>query len=97
MVWTVEIQEQALADLRRMDSGARRRILKYFQERLEGSENPRQFGKPLVGDRSGLWRYRIGDYRAICLLEDQILTILVLAVGHRKNIVTIQHNLFCVL
>ena len=86
MAWKVDIQEQALADLRRLDAEARRRILKYFRERLEGSENPRQFGKPLVGDRAGLWRYRIGDYRAICHLEDQVLTILVIAVGHRKNV-----------
>ncbi len=73
MAWRIEIQEQAMADLRRLDPEARRRILKYFRERLEGSENPRQFGKPLVGDRAGLWRYRIGDYRAICHLEDQVL------------------------
>lgn len=86
MAWRVEIQEQALADLRRLDPEVRRRILKYFRERLEGSENPRQLGKPLVGDRAGLWRYRIGDYRAICHLEDQVLTILVIAVGHRKNV-----------
>ncbi len=86
MAWKVEIQEQALDDLRRLDHEARRRILKYFRERLEGSENPRQFGKPLVGDRTGLWRYRIGDYRAICQLEDRILTILVVGVGHRKNV-----------
>ncbi len=86
MAWTVEIQEQALDDLRRLDHEPRRRILKYFRERLEGTENPRQFGKPLVGDRTGFWRYRIGDYRAICHLEDQVLTILVIEVGHRKNI-----------
>lgn len=86
MAWKVEIQEQALAELHRLDPEVRRRILKYFRERLEGSENPRQFGKPLVGDRAGLWRYRIGDYRAICHLEDQVLTILIVAVGHRKNV-----------
>lgn len=86
MVWRVEIQEQALDDLRRLDHESRRRILKYFRERLEGTNNPRQFGKPLVGDKAGFWRYRIGDYRAICHLEDQVLTILVVEVGHRKNI-----------
>lgn len=86
MTWTVEIQEQALDDLRRLDPEPRRRILKYFRERLEGTENPRQFGKPLVGDRAGFWRYRIGDYRAICHMEDQVLMILVVEVGHRKNI-----------
>jgi len=86
MTWRVEIQEQDLDDLRRLDPQARRRILKDFRERLESSENPRQLGKPLVGDRSGFWRYRIGDYRAICHLEDQVLTVLVVEIGHRKNI-----------
>ena len=86
MAWKVEIQEQALDDLRRLGHESRRRILKYFRKRLEGSENPRQFGKPLVGNRAGFWRYRIGDYRVICYLEDQVLTILVVEIGHRKNI-----------
>jgi len=61
MAWRVEIQEQALDDLRRLDNEPRRRILKYFGERLEGTDNPRQFGKLLVGDRTVFWRYRIGD------------------------------------
>ena len=57
MAWTVEFQEQALDDLRRLDHEPRRRILKYFRERLEGTENPRQFGKPYHEGRCYLFIY----------------------------------------
>lgn len=50
------------------------------------SQDPYQFGKPLKGDRSGIWRYRVGDYRILCQIENQALIVLVVAVGHRKNI-----------
>jgi mRNA interferase RelE/StbE len=49
-------------------------------------EDPRQLGKALTGDKGGLWRYRIGDYRAICKLEDEKLIVLVLDLGHRREI-----------
>jgi mRNA interferase RelE/StbE len=55
-----------------------------LRERL--LKNPRQFGRGLVGNKAGLWRYRIQDYRIICRLEDQRLVVLVVAVGHRKEI-----------
>jgi len=48
--------------------------------------DPRQFGKPLHGDKKGLWRYRVGDYRLICDIQDQRVTVLLLALGHRKEI-----------
>jgi len=58
--------------------------LSYLRERA--IENPRNFGKQLSGDKAGLWRYRIEDFRVICRLQDEKLTVLVLAVGHRKEI-----------
>jgi mRNA interferase RelE/StbE len=48
--------------------------------------DPRSLGKPLTGEKQGLFRYRVGDYRLICELKDQVLTILVLEVGHRREI-----------
>jgi mRNA interferase RelE/StbE len=48
--------------------------------------NPRDFGRGLVGDKAGLWRYRIGDYRVVCRLENNRLVVFVLEVGHRKEI-----------
>lgn len=53
---------------------------------MQGCENPRQHGKSLVGDKSGQWRYRIGDYRLICEIHDEEITILVLEAGHRREI-----------
>ncbi|WP_390890406.1 type II toxin-antitoxin system RelE family toxin [Geoalkalibacter halelectricus] len=68
-------------------------MLKYFRERLEGANNPRQFGKPLVGDKAGFWRYRIGDYRAICHLEDQVLTILVFLNADKSRCTQMRGNM----
>lgn len=86
MTWTVEFQEQAIEDLEQLDKPVQRRILRYFSERIENSNDPKQFGKPLTGDKKGLWRYRIGDYRAICVMGDHKLIVLVLAVGHRRKV-----------
>lgn len=53
---------------------------------MSSTKNPRSLGKGLTSDKVGLWRYRVGDYRVICKIEDETITVLVLAVGHRKNI-----------
>ena len=53
---------------------------------LVGCENPRAKGKGLTANRSGQWRYRIGDYRLICLIQDNELVILALTVGHRSDV-----------
>jgi mRNA interferase RelE/StbE len=57
-----------------------------LRDRLQPAENPRQLGKPLQGDKGGLWRYRVGDYRLICEIQDERITVLVLRVGHRKDV-----------
>ena len=62
------------------------RILAYFRNRVLTAEDPRKLGKALTGDKGGLWRYRIGDYRAICILEDERLVVLVLELGHRREV-----------
>jgi mRNA interferase RelE/StbE len=86
LAWSVEFQEQALEDLRRLDKPAQRQILRYLHECIEGEEAPRRFGKALTGNRVGLWRYRIGDYRVICSIEDDRLVVLVVHAGHRKSV-----------
>jgi len=61
--------------------------LKFLSERVARVENPRSLGKPLQGSRFGeFWRYRVGDYRLICKIEDERLLVLVLRIGHRKEI-----------
>jgi mRNA interferase RelE/StbE len=55
-------------------------------ERLSKTENPRSIGAPLKGKLAGLWKYRVGDYRLVCHIEDSLLTIVMVSIGHRKFI-----------
>lgn len=84
MIWEIEWDERARKELRSLDKRIQRRIFSYLRERT--TENPRNFGKQLSGNMAGLWRYRIEDFRVICRLEDEKLTVVVVAVGHRKEI-----------
>ena len=86
MAWTVEFQLTAQKQIRELDPPIQHRILSYFRTRVLAAEDPRQLAKALTGDKGGLWRYRIGDYRAICKIEDDRLVVLVLAVEHRRDI-----------
>ena len=58
----------------------------FLRKRLEPSSDPRQWGKALQGEKRGLWRYRVGDYRLICDIHDERITILILELGHRKDV-----------
>ena len=86
MAWKVEFQKSATKQLRALDRPIQQRILTYFRTRVLSADDPRQLGKALTGDKVGLWRYRIGDYRAICRLEDERLVVLVLQLGHRREV-----------
>ena len=86
MAWTVEFDDAATKELRKLDKQAQREILRYFRERIATDEDPRRFGKPLSRDLAGLWRYRLRNYRMICHIEDDKLTVLVVRVGHRKDV-----------
>ncbi len=84
--WQVVISNIALKTLKKMDKQTASLILGYIEKRLAGCDNPRAFGKPLVADHHGKWRYRIGDYRLLCFIEDEKILITVIAIGHRKDI-----------
>ena len=86
MAWTVEVSNYAEKQLRKLDKPMQKRLLDWLDDRIEGCKNPRHFGEPLRGEMAGLWRYRIGDYRVICEIQDQQLVVLALAVGHRREI-----------
>lgn len=87
MAWTVELSESADQELGKLDAQHRKRILKFLHERVAKLNDPRGIGKALHGSRLGeFWKYRVGDYRLICKIEDGGLTVLVLRVGHRKEI-----------
>ncbi len=72
--------------MNKLDQSVQRQILDYFDDRIAPSPNPRRFGKSLKSRFSGLWRYRIGDYRAICRIEDEKLVVLVIRIGHRSTV-----------
>ncbi len=86
MTWTVEWDDKARRELRKLDKNIQKQILQYFRNRIICDEDPRRFGKSLKHELKGLWLYRIGDYRAICQIQDKKLIVLVLAVNHRRNI-----------
>ena len=86
MVWKIEYDSRVVKDLKKLDRKVQQQILAYFDERIAPSSDPRSFGKALTSSFSGLWRYRIGDYRAICKIEDERLTVLVVRVGHRSKV-----------
>ncbi|MBA8667804.1 type II toxin-antitoxin system RelE/ParE family toxin [Holosporaceae bacterium 'Namur'] len=85
-VWTVKWDPRAIKDLKHLSYDAKKRIYNFFEEKLDLCNNPKELGKPLSGDKIGLWRYRIGDYRAICSIQDKNLVILIIKVSHRKDI-----------
>ena len=86
MAWTIEVSDYAEKQLRKLDKPIQKRLLDWLDDRIEGCKNPRHFGEPLRGEMAGLWRYRIGDYRVICEIQDQQLVVLALTVGHRREI-----------
>lgn len=86
MDWTIKIKKTAEKQITRLEKRVQKRIVNFLKERLLKSDDPRRQGKKLTGNKGDLWRYRVGDYRLICKLKDNELIILLLAVGHRKNI-----------
>ena len=86
MTWRVEFDDAAAKELRKLDKQAQQEILRYFRERIAVDEDPRRFGKPLSRSMAGLWRYCVRNYRMICNIEDGKLLVLILRVGHRKDV-----------
>ncbi len=85
-MWHVEFDVRAAKELRKLAPQTRRLILDYFKTRIATEEDPRRFGKALSANLTGLWRYRIGDYRVICSINDGQLLVLALRIGHRREI-----------
>jgi mRNA interferase RelE/StbE len=81
--WTVEVDDRARRELRRLDRPVQRRLLAFLSERIATPDDPRRLGRPLTGPRTGLWRYRLGAYRLICRIEDAGLVVLLVRVAHR--------------
>ena len=86
MSWIINYSAGSEKDLRLIDKTQRDRIKKVMDTRVSNLENPRSIGESLSGPLKEYWKYRVGDYRVICDIQDNIITILVLAVGNRKQV-----------
>lgn len=87
MAWVIRFEPRTEKDLRRIDRQDQRRIIRFLTERIARLENPRQAGEALHGEGLGhYWKYRVGDYRIICDIRDSVLTIVVVRVGHRREV-----------
>jgi mRNA interferase RelE/StbE len=85
LAWRVELTPAAAREWRKLDRQAAQRIGAYLQEVVTSCSHPRERGTSLTANRVGLWRYRVGDYRVICELEDERLLVLVVRVAHRSE------------
>lgn len=85
MAWTIELDDSARRAFRKIDRAQAERITRYLAD-LTKLEDPRQRGGALTGSLSGLWRYRVGDYRIVTRIYDERMIVLVLSLGHRREI-----------
>ena len=87
LVWRVEFDDRARRQLDKLDEAQSRRILTFLRTRVAEADDPRRLGGALTGSRYGeLWRYRVGDYRVVMRIEDDVLRVLVVQVGHRREV-----------
>ena len=86
LAWTIDYTDTAKGQLRKLDRQVARRIMDFMDERVSVLEDPRSTGKALTGSFGGLWRYRVGDCRVICDIQDGALTVLVVQLGNRREV-----------
>jgi len=87
LAWQIEFSPEADKNLIGLGSNAEKQIVKFLRDRVSNLENPRSLGEPMKGSRfSGLWRYRSGDYRILCEIQDDKIVILVVLIGHRREV-----------
>ena len=86
MSYSIETTARFNKEFKKLDKYTQRMVKGWIEKNLVGEENPRRHGKGLTANRSGQWRYRIGDYRLLCHIDDSKLIILALSVGHRREI-----------
>lgn len=86
MAWQIEFTKSAAKQLKKLDPHTAKLVVCFLRERVENSDDPRNSGKALTGNLGTLWRYRFGDYRVICDIQDDVLRVLVITIGHRRNV-----------
>ncbi|MFH1903557.1 MAG: type II toxin-antitoxin system RelE/ParE family toxin [Candidatus Omnitrophota bacterium] len=87
MGWIIEFDPRVEKDLNALDTIGRRRVLAFLKERITPLQNPRSLGESLRGEKLGkFWKYRVGNYRIICAIQEKTIKILVVRIGHREEI-----------
>lgn len=84
MAWKIEFEKPARKEFLKLGYPTQKKIVKYLSSKV--AINPKQYGKSLSGNLSGLWRYRVDGFRIICRIEDHTLTVVVLRVAHRSRV-----------
>lgn len=87
MAWRIEFHPRAEKELSKLDRDTARRVLRFLRDRVAKLEDPRSVGEALKGPEVGrFWKYRVGDYRLICTIQNQRVTMLVVRIGHRRDV-----------
>jgi mRNA interferase RelE/StbE len=86
LAWTIEYSSHADKALSKLDRHIARRVLMFMRDRVSPADDPRQVGKAMSGPLAGYWRYRLGDYRIVCDIQDRRVTVLVVSIGHRSDV-----------
>ena len=87
LAWQIEVSDAAKKQLAKMGRVEAKRITAFLRLRVASLDDPRQLGGPLQGAHfAGLWRYRVGDYRVLVDIQDQIVTVIVVGIGHRGEV-----------
>lgn len=86
MNFHIEFSDQALRQMKKLDKHTSALIIGWLRKNVDGHENPREHGKGLTANRSRQWRYRVGDYRVLAEIQDEKILVLVVAVGHRRDV-----------
>ena len=84
--WKIDVTPKALRQLKKLPPATYSRIISALERDLDRHGDPRAFGEAMIGNWTGFWRYRVGDHRAICRIEDAVVTIFVIEVGHRREV-----------
>ena len=86
MVWKISFSDVALKEMKKLDRHEQELILSYLHERIDGCADPRAYGDPLKHNLLGSWRYRVGKYRILCELVDDIVMVYIVKIDHRRSV-----------
>jgi len=86
MAWKIKYLKSIQKEIRKINKGEQKKIREYLEDRIANADDPRKFGKALKGTHAEFWRYRVGQYRIICEIDDSEIVILVIRIGHRKDV-----------